>query len=107
MPTKTQTPPPNQAASNTFPLRHSQPISTPAHQPVPLRPTSTRRLPDLLTVNEVAETLRTTSKAVYAQIARGHLPGVIRLRRRVLIDRGELVSWLHRRRALSLERHQR
>ncbi len=59
-------------------------------------------LPHLLTVDEVAELLRTTRKAVYASIARGVLPGVIRLSRRLLIDRAALVEWLEQRRAVSL-----
>ena len=58
-------------------------------------------LPDLLTPDEVAALLRTTRKAVYAMIARGQLPGIVRLGRRVLFDRAELLHWLAERRALS------
>ena len=60
-----------------------------------------RELPDLLTPDELAALLRTTRKAVYAMIARGQLPGIVRLGRRVLFDRGELLQWLAERRALS------
>lgn len=59
------------------------------------------QLPDLLTPDEVAALLRTTRKAVYAMIARGQLPGIVRLGRRVLFDRHELLQWLAERRALS------
>lgn len=60
-----------------------------------------RGAPHLHTVPEVAEILRTTPTAIYAKIARGQLPGVVRLSRRVLIDRDELVAWLEQRRAPS------
>jgi excisionase family DNA binding protein len=43
--------------------------------------------PALLTVEEVADYLRTTRAAVYHQIARGQLPGVVRVGRRVLVKR--------------------
>jgi excisionase family DNA binding protein len=49
-----------------------------------------------LTVDEVADQyLRTSKKAVYAMIARGQLPGVVRfMRRRVLVRRADLTRWL-------------
>lgn len=42
-------------------------------------------LPVLLTVDEAASFLRTTRRAIYAMIERRQLPGVIRIRRRVLV----------------------
>lgn len=50
--------------------------------------------PQLLTVDETAALLRTTRKAIYAMIERRQIPGVIRVRRRVLIRAGDLLNWL-------------
>ncbi len=61
-----------------------------------------RSLPPLLTAAEVAAVLRTTRAAVYARAERGQLPGVIRDRRRLLVDRVALIEWLETRRAPSL-----
>ena len=60
-------------------------------------------LPHLFTTTEVADVLRTTSKATYAMIARGQLPGVIRIGRRVLVRADELIDWLDQKRVPSLE----
>ena len=57
--------------------------------------------PDLLTVAEVATVLRTTREAVYKLVERGQLPGVIRLRKRVLVERESLVQWVHQNRTPS------
>jgi excisionase family DNA binding protein len=46
--------------------------------------------PNLLTVPEAAKVLRTTAGSIYAAIERGKLPGVVRVGRRVLVDRGVL-----------------
>ena len=51
-------------------------------------------LPALLTVDDAAELLRTTRKAVYVMIERGLLPGVTRLGRRVLLRSDRLLEWL-------------
>lgn len=59
-------------------------------------------VPHLLTIDEVAEMLRTTRKAIYALIYKGALPGVIRLSRRLLVDRANLVDWLDQNRTVSL-----
>ena len=54
-----------------------------------------------LTVEEVAAVLRTTRTAVYALVARGQVPGVIRLGRRVLFRRDVLLGWLDQNRSPS------
>ena len=41
-----------------------------------------RHSPVFLTVDETADLLRTSRKAIYAMIERGLLPGVVRLGRR-------------------------
>lgn len=51
-------------------------------------------LPVLLTVDDAAQLLRTTKKAVYVMIERGLLPGVTRLGRRVLLRSDRLLEWL-------------
>lgn len=53
-------------------------------------------LPFLLTADDAAVLLRTTRKAVYGLIERGQIPGVIRIGRRVLVRRDDLLDWLHR-----------
>jgi excisionase family DNA binding protein len=57
--------------------------------------------PLLLTIDEVADLLRTTRKAVYVMIARNRLPGVTRLGRRVLVRSDVLLDWLHQKSAPS------
>jgi len=58
-------------------------------------------LPPFLTPGETARLLRTTRKAVYVMVARGQLPGVTRLGRRVLVRRDDLLHWLNQKRAPS------
>ena len=60
-------------------------------------------LPVLLTVDEAADLLRTTRRAIYAMIERRQLPGVIRIRRRVLLRADDLLDWLNQKRAPSPE----
>ena len=60
-------------------------------------------LPILLTVDETATLLRTTRRAIYAMIERRQLPGVIRIRRRVLFRADDLLHWLDQKRAPSPE----
>jgi excisionase family DNA binding protein len=50
--------------------------------------------PMFLTVPEVADLLRTSTKAIYTMIERGQLDGVRRLGRRVLIRRDLLLDSL-------------
>ena len=58
-------------------------------------------LPVLLTIDEAADLLRTTRRAIYAMVERCQLPGVIRIRRRVLLRADDLLHWLDQKRALS------
>ena len=60
-------------------------------------------LPVLLSVDEAADLLRTTRRAIYAMIERRQLPGVIRVRRRVLLGADDLLDWLDQKRAPSPE----
>lgn len=62
-----------------------------------------RALPMLLTVDDAAALLRTTRRAIYAMIARRQLPGVGRIRRRVLVRSDDLLHWLHQSRMPSLD----
>ena len=60
-------------------------------------------LPLLLNVDEAAELLRTSRRAIYAMIERRQLPGVTRIRRRVLLRADDLLDWLDQKRAPSPE----
>jgi excisionase family DNA binding protein len=62
-----------------------------------------RAMPILLAVGDAADLLRTTRRAIYAMLERRQLPGVIRIRRRVLIRSSELLEWLDQKRAPSLK----
>lgn len=55
--------------------------------------------PLLLTIDEAAELLRTTRKAMYAMVERRQLPGVVRIRRRVLFRTAALLDWVDRKSA--------
>ena len=63
----------------------------------------TTALPMLLTVDEVAQALRTSRKAVYVMAERGQLPGVTRIGRRLLVRHDALLDWLDQKRTWSLE----
>lgn len=62
-----------------------------------------RELPILLTADEAADLLRTTRRAIYAMVERGQLPGVVRVRRRVLLKSDALLHWLEQKSAPSPE----
>ena len=70
-------------------------------------PTAAAYEPQYLTVAEVAEILRTTPTAIYAMTARGQLPGVLKIGRRTLVDREDLLEWLTTKRAVSPMEHRR
>jgi excisionase family DNA binding protein len=59
--------------------------------------------PVLLTVPEAAHLLRTTRRGIYAMVERRQLPGVVRIRRRVLFRSEALLDWVHQKSAPSLE----
>jgi excisionase family DNA binding protein len=60
-----------------------------------------KALPLLSTADEVADLLRTTRLAIYAMAARGQIPGVTRIGRRVLFRTEELLDWLDQKRTPS------
>ena len=72
-----------------------------------LHPASTAELPILLTVEDAAELLRTTSRAIYAMVERGQLPGIVRIGRRVLFRSADLLDWLNQKSAPSQRSEQR
>lgn len=51
-------------------------------------------LPPLLVAAEVADLLRTSKRAVYLAAERAQLPGVVRVGRRLLFRRDDLLAWL-------------
>lgn len=63
--------------------------------------------PVLLTVDEAADLLRTTKRAIYAMIERRQLPGVVRIGRRVLFRSADLLDWLNQKSAPSQWSEQR
>jgi excisionase family DNA binding protein len=64
-------------------------------------PRQSPALPTLLTIDDVARVLRTSRGAVYAMAARGQLPGLTPIGRRVLIRADALLDWLDQKRAPS------
>lgn len=80
-----------------------QPTTTPPERrPITARgPAARSPLPVLLTVDETAELLRTTRRAIYIMVERGQLPGLTRIGRRVLFRADDLLDWLDRKRTSS------
>jgi excisionase family DNA binding protein len=68
-------------------------------EPGRIRSTATNdhHRPVFLTPREVAEVLRTSTKAIYAMVERFQLPGIVRIGRRVLIREDALVDWLRQK----------
>ena len=64
-------------------------------------PQSESDLPFLMTTVEVAAFLRKSEDAIYAMVSRAQLPGVVRVRRRLLFRRDDLLQWLDQNRAPS------
>lgn len=60
-------------------------------------------MPMLMTADEAAALLRTTRAAVYVMVARGQIPGVTRIGRRVLFRSQDLLDWLDQKRVPSPE----
>jgi excisionase family DNA binding protein len=69
--------------------------------PISTAPMSRVDLPLLLPVETAAEVLHTTPKAIYAMAERGQLPGAVRVGRRLLIRRDDLLDSIGGSRALS------
>jgi excisionase family DNA binding protein len=78
-------------------------METPERSQDPVDRRRHRTLPILMTIDEAADLLRTTRRAIYAMIARRQLPGVVRVRRRVLLRTEALLNWLEQKSAPSLE----
>lgn len=57
--------------------------------------------PVLLTIDEAAALLRTTRRAMYAMVERRQIPGVVRIRRRVLFRTDALLDWVDQKSAPS------
>ncbi len=83
--------------SNLETATHRRPGSREGNHP------QVRALPVLLTVDETADLLRTTRRAIYAMVERRQLPGIVKLRRRVLIRTDDLLHWLEQKCAPSPE----
>ncbi len=84
--------------------RHAPGSATPSDRIRPrVEQRQSRTLPILLTADETADLLRTTRRAIYAMVERGQLPGVVRVRRRVLLRSDALLHWLEQKCAPSLE----
>ena len=70
-------------------------------RPISTTAVSREALPLLLPAETAAAVLHTTAKAIYAMAERGQLPGAVRVGRRLLIRRDELLDSIAGSRALS------
>ncbi|MEE8408472.1 MAG: helix-turn-helix domain-containing protein [Myxococcota bacterium] len=52
------------------------------------------RLPTFVTVDELAFLLRVNRNTAYEAIARGEIPGVVRIGRKIRLCRSTVVKWL-------------
>ena len=66
-------------------------------------PHSESDFPFLLTADEVADLLRTSREVIYQMAARGEIPGVTRIGRRLLFRRDKVLQWLRESSATPLE----
>jgi excisionase family DNA binding protein len=55
--------------------------------------------PVLLTIDEAAALLRTTRRAIYAMVERRQIPGIVRIRRRILFRTEALLDWVDQKSA--------
>ena len=62
---------------------------------------------ELLNAEEVGAILRTSRKAIYTMAERRLIPGAVRIGRRLLFRRHDLLDWLRQKSASSLERSKR
>jgi len=53
--------------------------------------------PYLMTADETAVLLRTSRKAIYSMAERGAIDGVVRIGRRLLFRRDDLLDWLRQK----------
>ena len=53
--------------------------------------------PYLMTADETAVLLRTSRKAIYSMAERGAIGGVVRIGRRLLFRRDDLLDWLRQK----------
>lgn len=63
--------------------------------------------PDVLTVDEVAALLRVDRKSIYAAVARGEVPGVLRLGRLIRFSREVVLRWIREGQTSSRTRRNR
>ena len=82
--------------------RGRRPVQRDSHRPISLdrdgHDVSSRSGPELppplLTVRELAVLLATSSSGVYARVARGQIPGVLRIGRTLRFDPRVVAQWL-------------